>query len=178
MPRPTRRIYAWWTFGYNPRINFSCSFKSEVFWRIRAFSRRINIRVDFDNLLVFVLYLLRIKWGTYLLLHPAGNFRKQTNMTNSHAACSSKDTSFYVRRWVWYAEALIPWCVAIAATVRTPCFVGSAAWGTTLRLIGKAFSLKELLFPSSEGEVSPTIGTLDWLVLKTHWMTSSLTNFS
>jgi hypothetical protein len=34
--------------------------------------------------------------------------------------------------------------------------------------------LKELLFLSGEGEVSPTIGTLNRFVLKTHWMTSFL----
>ena len=68
--------------------------------------------------------------------------------------------------------------VAIVSTARTVCFVGSAACGTTLRLIGKAFRLEELLFPSAESEGSPTIGTLDRFVLKTHWMTSFLRNFS
>jgi len=31
---------------------------------------------------------------------------------------------------------------------------------------------------SAEGEVRPAIGTLDRLVLKTHWMTSSLVKLS
>jgi hypothetical protein len=52
------------------------------------------------------------------------------------------------------------------------------AWGTALGLISIALDLIELLFPSGEAEVGPTIGTLDRFVLKTHWMTSSLLNFS
>jgi len=60
-----------------------------------------------------------------------------------------------------YAEGLIPWCVAVVATLGTLCFVSAAAVRTTLRLIGKAFSLEELLFPSGESERGPTIGTLD-----------------
>ena len=68
--------------------------------------------------------------------------------------------------------------VAVVSTVRTLRLVGSAACGATFRLIGKAFRLVELLFPSVENEGSPTIGTSDRLVLKTHWMTSSLWNYS
>ncbi len=60
-----------------------------------------------------------------------------------------------------YAEGLIPRCVAVAVTLGTPCFVGAAAFRTTLRFIGKAFSLVELLFPSAESERGRTIGTLD-----------------
>jgi len=48
----------------------------------------------------------------------------------------------------------------VAVTVRTPCFVSSAACGATFRLIGKAFSLVELLFSSSKGKRLPTIGAL------------------
>ena len=51
-------------------------------------------------------------------------------------------------------------------------FPGLAACGTALRLIGIAFSLKELLFISAEGEVRTTIGTSELFVCKTHWMTS------
>ncbi len=68
--------------------------------------------------------------------------------------------------------------MAVVFAIGTLRFVGSTACGTTLRLIGKTFRLEELLFPSAEGEGSSTIGTLDRLVLKTHWMTSSLRNFS
>lgn len=75
-------------------------------------------------------------------------------------------------------ECLIPGRVAVAATFGTPCFVGSAARGTTLRLVCKALRLEELLFPGAESEGSFAIGTLDGLVLKNHWMTSSLYNFS
>jgi len=51
--------------------------------------------------------------------------------------------------------------VAVVSATGTLLLVGSTAWGTTLRLIGKAFRLEELLFPSAEGEGSPTIRTLD-----------------
>ena len=65
--------------------------------------------------------------------------------------------------------------VSTAGTLR---FVGSTARGTTLGLIGKAFGFEELLFPGAESEGSPTIGTLYRFVLETHWITSSLRNFS
>ena len=64
--------------------------------------------------------------------------------------------------------------VAVVSTVGTLCFVGSTAWGTTLRLIGKASRSPELLFPSAESEGSPTIGVPEGPALQTHWMTSSL----
>ena len=48
-----------------------------------------------------------------------------------------------------------------------------AARGTAFWLISKAFGLVEFLVPSAEGEGSPTIGTFDRFVRKTHWMTSS-----
>jgi hypothetical protein len=63
--------------------------------------------------------------------------------------------------------------VTATGTLRFVCF---AAWGTTPRLIGKTFGLEELLFPRAEGEICSTVGTKDGFVLKTHWMTSSLTN--
>jgi len=68
--------------------------------------------------------------------------------------------------------------IAIVAVSVLSCFPSLTAFGATPRLIGKAFRLEELLFPSAESEGSPTIGTLDRLVLKVHWMTSSLLNFS
>ena len=60
-----------------------------------------------------------------------------------------------------YAEGLIPWCVVVAATLGTLCFVGTAAVRATLRLVGKAFTMEELLFPSGESERGSTIGTLE-----------------
>jgi hypothetical protein len=65
--------------------------------------------------------------------------------------------------------------ISISIPLCLPCL---SAWGTALGLISIALGLKELLFPSGEAEVSPTIGTLDRFVLKTHWMTSFLLNFS
>ena len=57
-------------------------------------------------------------------------------------------------------------------------FPSSSALRTALGLIGKPLGMEELLLASAESEGSPTIGTLDRLVLKTHWMISSLRNFS
>jgi hypothetical protein len=64
--------------------------------------------------------------------------------------------------------------VAVAIISVTLCLPGFAACGTALGLVGIAFGLEELLFLSAEGEVGSTIGALELLVLKTHWMTSSL----
>ena len=64
-------------------------------------------------------------------------------------------------------------------TISVPlCLPCLSAWGTALGLISIALGLKELLFPGGEAEVSPTIGTLDRFVLKTHWMTSFFKNSS
>jgi hypothetical protein len=52
------------------------------------------------------------------------------------------------------------------------------ALGTALGLVGETLGGKELLLTGAEGKSSPAIGTLDGLVFKTHWMTSSLQNFS
>jgi hypothetical protein len=68
--------------------------------------------------------------------------------------------------------------VAITTTSAPVCLPCLPARGTSLGLIGIALGLKELLFLSGEAEISPTIGALDGFVLKTHWMTSSLLNFS
>ncbi len=70
----TRRIYAWWTVGYKPLINFSCSFISETLRRIRAFSFLINFFLDFEILVVFIyachsfpIYFHSTPWKTLLL---------------------------------------------------------------------------------------------------------------
>ena len=68
--------------------------------------------------------------------------------------------------------------VAVATISVSLCLPCLAAWGTALGLISVALRLKKVLFLSAESEGSPTIGTLDRLVLKTHWMTSFLPNFS
>jgi hypothetical protein len=56
----------------------------------------------------------------------------------------------------------------IAAISVSLCFPCCTAYGTTLGLISKALGLEKLLFLSAESEGSPTFGTLDRLVLKTH----------
>jgi len=69
--------------------------------------------------------------------------------------------------------------IAAVATVSVlPCFPCLAAFGTALWLISIALRLEKLLVLNAEGECSPTIGALERLVLKTHWITSSLMNFS
>ena len=65
--------------------------------------------------------------------------------------------------------------VAISVTLYLPC---CAAPRTALWIVGIAFRCEKLLLLSTESEGSPAIGTLNRLVLKTHWMTSSLLGFS
>ena len=65
--------------------------------------------------------------------------------------------------------------VAVSITLCLPCLT---ARRTALWLISIALRLEKLLFLSAESKCSPTIGTLDRLVLKNHWMTSSLLYFS
>jgi hypothetical protein len=57
-------------------------------------------------------------------------------------------------------------------------FPSSSALRTALGLISEPFAGKEFLLASAESEGSPTVRTLERLILKTHWMTSSLLNFS
>jgi hypothetical protein len=73
-------------------------------------------------------------------------------------ACSRKHLAWQT---VSVTTTSIPFCL--------PCL---SACRAALGLISIALGLKELLFLSGEAEVSPTIGTLNRFVLKTHWMTS------
>jgi len=80
----------------------------------------------------------------------------------------------------------LPICLLVFSTQHCPASVAGPATGratmllfpgfsapkTTPGLVGQTFRRKILLFPGSEGEGSSTIGTLNRLVLKTHWMTS------
>jgi hypothetical protein len=78
-----------------------------------------------------------------------------------------------------YGRKHLAWETVVVITIFVPlCLPRLAARGTALGLISIAPGLKELLLFSTEGEVVPTIGTLDSFVLKTHWMTSFLKNFS
>jgi hypothetical protein len=54
------------------------------------------------------------------------------------------------------------------------CFPFLATRGTPLWLVSIALGCEEFLLLSSESESSTAIGTLDRLVLKTHWMASFL----
>jgi len=74
-----------------------------------------------------------------------------------------------------YGREHLAWgSVAVATTSVPLCLPCLSAWGTALGFIGIALGLKELLVLSGEAEVSPTIGTLDGFILKSHWMTSFL----
>ena len=53
-----------------------------------------------------------------------------------------------------------------------------AARGTELWSISEAFRHEEFLLPSAKREVCPTVGTAYRLILKIHWMSSVLLNFS
>ena len=86
----------------------------------------------------------------------------------------------------------LPICLLVFSTQHCPVGVASPATGramtllslgfsalrTTLGLVGQTFRRKKLLFPSTKSECRSTIGTLNRLVLKTHWMTSFLLNLS
>ena len=76
------------------------------------------------------------------------------------------------------ALAAITAAIAVSAAVSRVALAlrlsGVAAFWTAFGLVGKAFVSEELLLGSSEGKICPTVGTIDGLVLKTHWMTSSL----
>jgi hypothetical protein len=74
-----------------------------------------------------------------------------------------------------YREHLASGIVAGAASV-TLGFPGFTAGGAAFGLVSIALGLEELLLFSTEGEVGSTIGTVELLVLKTHWMTSSPLN--
>jgi hypothetical protein len=78
----------------------------------------------------------------------------------------------------FYREHLPRRSVARALVSITLCFSCLATGRAALGLIGIAFGLEKLLLFSAEGEGSPAIGTLERLLFKTHWMTSSLQNFS
>jgi hypothetical protein len=73
----------------------------------------------------------------------------------------------------YHREHLAPGSVAVAIIPVTLCFPGFTAGGTTLGLVSITFRLEKLLFLSTKGKISPTIGAMELLVLKTHWMTSS-----
>ena len=74
-----------------------------------------------------------------------------------------------LERYFGFLTALGAYCrehlalgpVAVAIISGTLCFPCFAACGTALGLVSIAFSLEELLFLSTEGEGSPTIGTLE-----------------
>ena len=74
--------------------------------------------------------------------------------------------------------ALGPVAIAVATVSVLLCFPCLAALGATFGLVSVAFGVKKLLLSGVKGEGSSAIGTLERLVLKTHWMTSSLLNFS
>ena len=78
----------------------------------------------------------------------------------------------------FYREHLTPLSIARAIVSVTLCLPCLAARRTALWLIGIALRLEEFLVFGAKGKGSPAIGTLDRLILKTHWMTSSLQNFS
>jgi hypothetical protein len=91
-----------------------------------------------------------------------------------------RSTFSRLERYFGFLTALGAYCrehlasgpVAIISV--TLCLPGFAACGTALGLVGIAFGLEELLFLNAEGKLSSTIGALECLFLKTHWMTSSL----
>ena len=89
-----------------------------------------------------------------------GRLKRHFGVFAAVGACGRKHLA---REPIAVTTVPIPLCL--------PCL---SAWSTALGFISIAPGLIELLFPSGEAEVGPTVGTLDCFVLKTHWMTSSL----
>jgi hypothetical protein len=73
-------------------------------------------------------------------------------------------------------EELSLWRVGAVGAISAAVFIGSAAEGTALWLLGKAFGLVEFLFSGGKSKRGAAIGTLEGLFLKSHWMISSLTD--
>jgi hypothetical protein len=63
--------------------------------------------------------------------------------------------------------------VAVPVTCGLPCL---PAFRAAFRLVGVAFRLEIFLVLNAEGECGAAIGALEGLVLKSHWMASSLKN--
>jgi len=88
-------------------------------------------------------------------------------------------TTLSAHRW----EHLASGCVAVAiisvaaSTISVlSCFPCLTAFGAAFGLVSIASRLELLLFLSTKGESITTIGTFEGLILKTHWMASSLKN--
>ena len=119
------------------------------------------------------MYVLNIKLA---LSAQSGLSVALTTIHRSTFAGLERDFGFLTTLGAYGRKHLASGPVAVAiisVTLRFPCFT---ACGTALGLVCIAFRLEELLFLSAEREGSPTIGTLEGLVLKAHWMTSSLLN--
>jgi hypothetical protein len=114
------------------------------------------------------------------LLLPGGDPAIQLHLLKPPAAWTLHSQHFrvFTTPGVEGTKRLPLGTVAVVTTAGTLCLVGTAACGATPRLIGEAFRLIELLFTSGKSEGSSTIGTSDRLVLKTHWLTSSLRDSS
>ncbi len=76
--------------------------------------------------------------------------------------------SFLTTLGAYSREHLASGPVAVAIISGALCLPCFATCGTALRLIGIASGLEDLLFLSTEGEGSPTIGALERFVLKAH----------
>ena len=70
--------------------------------------------------------------------------------------------------------AIIAMSIAVAVKSILLCFPCLTAFGATLWLVRVASRLELLLFLNVKGKTFRAIETFECLVLKTHWMTSSL----
>ena len=84
------------------------------------------------------------------------------------------DFAFLTTFGTYGGEHLALWSVAVALSTEALCFPGFATGRAAPRLVGIAFGLEEFLFLSAEAEGSSAVGALEFFVLKTHWMTSSV----
>jgi hypothetical protein len=78
--------------------------------------------------------------------------------------------------WGFVTVASISIAIAtVSVALRLPCLT---AFGAAFGFIGITLGLEKLLILNAESESLSAVGTFECLILKTHWMTSSLMNLA
>ena len=151
------------------------SWPSVAFNRLDLQSRRESIVKIYRPGISRPVYILQIK----------SNLSSQSDFTVTITAIHWSAFAWFERYFSFLAtigayrrEHLARGSVTVATVsvaLWLPCLT---AFGTAFGLISITLGLEKLLILNAESELLPTIGTFECLVLKTHWMTSSLLDFS
>jgi len=189
-------IYAWWNLWFSASTCFCCSSKSKSPRRIRDFSLRINIRVDFDNLFVLICMVFyfflhfhqsiapetldcgqfsgAISWGLVPgLLCSYSDFVVAVTAVNRSAGCGRKGhfgilATLSTDHWIHLAR----WCLGVTAVavanIALLLFSCLTACRTALGSIGVTLGCEEFLLFHSEIERGAAIEANDGFLLKTH----------